>query len=413
MLIMPSSKLNYNLNILILTSILILVNGCGSFSSTSLVSADGIYDERESETANNSSKYYENYFKEKSLELESGFIFSDTVSSESDFINSGDISYSSNQAAWGDIPDTTDYVVDYFPYRNRYFGLGFGFGYFGMYPYYGNWYPGYSYRFVRNMYRYGWMFGYGYFPSYYDFYPYGWWGNSMPFDYRNRYSSYGINNNLYNNKFNRNINSNVSYNSGKRGSSPSVVVYGDGKKTSSPVRNIKNVSGSNINYNVGRSSTLNDNNLDLENSDLKIRSYNDFVKNNPNLNNIERNRIYSRPEMGVGVVGSSSKTKTRSSDNVESRRYYNNPTNNYSGRPAKETQYNWGLGGRSNSNSVNTPYNRVRSYSNPGSNPPSSSRSFNSSSSTYSRSSSPPPAMGNSSRSSSSTSVRANGRGSR
>ena len=125
---------------------------------------------------NSSSKYYENYFKEKALELENDFVFSDSINLNSDFVTSSDISYSSNQAAWGDIPDTIDYVVDYFPYRNRYFGFGY---YGGMYPYYGNWYPGYSYFSMRNWYRYGWM--YGYYPFYYDFYPYGWWGRTMPF----------------------------------------------------------------------------------------------------------------------------------------------------------------------------------------------------------------------------------------
>ena len=122
------------------------------------------------------------------------------------------------KAAWGDIPDTIDYVIDYFPYRNRYFGFGYGYGYFGMYPYYGNWYPGYSYYSMRNWYRYGWM--YGYYPFYYDFYPYGWWGRTMPFGYRNRYSKYGTYvNSPYNNYLNRNTNGNISYNSGKRGSS--------------------------------------------------------------------------------------------------------------------------------------------------------------------------------------------------
>ena len=121
--------------------------------------------------------------------MENGFIFSDSINLDSDFITSNDINYSSNKAAWGDIPDTIDYVIDYFPYRNRYFGFGYGYGYFGMYPYYGNWYPGYSYYSMRNWYRYGWM--YGYYPFYYDFYPYGWWGRTMPFGYRNRYSKYG------------------------------------------------------------------------------------------------------------------------------------------------------------------------------------------------------------------------------
>ena len=61
MLIMPSTKLNSNLNLLIFTFILLVINGCGSFSSSSLVSADGIYGNNNKETQSSSSKYYENY----------------------------------------------------------------------------------------------------------------------------------------------------------------------------------------------------------------------------------------------------------------------------------------------------------------------------------------------------------------
>ena len=397
---MPSIKLNLNLLLLIF----LLTYGCGSFNSSSLVSADGIYNNKNKESEISQSKYYENYFKDKALELENGFVFSDSINLNSDFVTSSDISYSSNQAAWGDIPDTIDYVIDYFPYRNRYLGFGY---YGGMYPYYGNWYSGYSYFSIRNWYRYGWM--YGYYPFYYDFYPYGWWGRTMPFNYRNRYSKFGsYNNSIYNNYLDRNLNENISYNQGKRGSSKGVVVYGNGNSTRS--------SGNNSNatnvtyYNVGRSSTLQDDNV-MDNKDIRIRTYKDFVKdNNSTKNSVERNRIYSRPEMGVGV--SSSGSKARSSGNDVSRRYYTNPTNSSTGRPAKSTQYNWGLGGRNNY-SGNSSNSSTRSYSNPGSRSSSSStRSYNSSSSSYSRSAGPPN-IGSSSSSSSSSSVRSGGRGSR
>ena len=77
MLIMPSNKLKSNLNKSFLVLILIVFTGCGSFNSSSLVSADGIYSNgNKSETQNSSSKYYENYFKEKALELDNDFVFS-------------------------------------------------------------------------------------------------------------------------------------------------------------------------------------------------------------------------------------------------------------------------------------------------------------------------------------------------
>ena len=400
---MPSIKLNLNLNPLLL--ILLLTFGCGSFNSSSLVSADGIYNNNNKESENSTSKYYENYFKDKALELENDFVFSDSINLNSDFVTSSDISYSSNQAAWGDIPDTIDYVVDYFPYRNRYFGFGY---YGGMYPYYGNWYPGYSYFSMRNWYRYGWM--YGYYPFYYDFYPYGWWGRTMPFNYRSRYSKYGsYNNSIYNNYLNRSSNDNISYNQGKRGSSKGVVVYGNGNSTRSSENNSNATSVTY--YNVGRSSTLQDDNV-IDNKDIRIRTYKDFVKdNNSTKNNIERNRIYSRPEMGVGV--SSSGSKARSSGNDVSRRYYTNPTNSSTGRPVKSTEYNWGLGGRNNY-SGNSSNSGVRSYSNPSSSS-SSSRSYSSpsnSSSSYSRPSTSP-SMNTSSSTRGSSSVGSSGRGSR
>ena len=78
MLIMPSNKLKSNLNNSFLVLILIVFTACGSFNSSSLVSADGIYSNgNKSETQNSSSKYYENYFKEKALEMGNDFVFSE------------------------------------------------------------------------------------------------------------------------------------------------------------------------------------------------------------------------------------------------------------------------------------------------------------------------------------------------
>ena len=150
----------------------------------------------------------------------------------------------------------------------------------------------------------------------------------------------------------------------------------------------------------------------IDNKDIRIRSYKDFVKdNNSTKNNIERNRIYSRPEMGVGV--SSSGSKARFSGNDVSRRYYTNPTNSSTGRPAKSTQYNWGLGG-GNNYSGNSSNSGVRSYNNPSSSS-SSTRSYSSpsnSSSSYSRPSTSP-SMNTSSSTRGSSSVGSSGRGSR
>ena len=416
MLIMPSNKLKSNLNKSLLVLILIAFTGCGSFNSSSLVSADGIYSNgNKSETQNSSSKYYENYFKEKALELDNDFVFSDSINSNSDFITSNQISYSANNAAWGQIPDTKDYII-YNSYRDRYFG----YGYYGqMYPPYGYGYgygyPYYSYFAMRNWYRYGW--GIGYYPFYVDFYPYGWWGRTMPFGYRNRYSSYGAyGNNVYDNYLNRDYNSNVSYNDGRRGSSSNVVIYGNGKSTSANGSSKNNNSAKQLTYyNVGRAATVqDDNNIGNNENDTRIRTYKEFVKSN-NSNSVTRNRTYARPEMGIGLSGSAASGRT-SSNGDQTRRYYNNPNSVNDARGSKPTQYDWGLGGRNRSTSNGS---QARSYSNPGSysnTTSGSTRSYStpsSTSSSFSRPSSPPSGNVSSSSSGGGSSVGSGGRGSR
>ncbi len=422
MLIMPSTKFNFNLNSSILVMISLILSGCGSFNSSSLVSADGIYSNNEKvENENSTSKYYENYFKEKALELENDFVFSDSILNNSDYISSNQLSYSRNNAAWGQIPDTKDYVLDFYSYRNSYYGP---YGYYNyMYPGgygYGYGYPFYSYFSMRNWYRYGWSFGY--YPFHYDFYPYGWWGRTMPFGYRNRYStSSAYNNNIYGNFLNRNMNGDVSYNDGRRGSKSNVVVYGNGKSTSTNGSSKSSSNATNVTfYNVGRpgGSLQNDSNMGLKDDDLGIRKYKDFVKEN-NTNSVTRSRTYARPEMGVGLSGNGRNSSGPSGTN-ESRRYYNNPSGTNSARGSKPVQYDWGLGGRNRGNSSGS---QTRSYGNPSSfsgsssSSSSSSRSYStpsSSAGSFSRSSGPP-STGNvsSSSSSGSSSVGSGGRGSR
>ena len=405
MLIMPSTKLNSNLSNITLILILMIFTGCGSFNSSSLVSSDGIYSSgNEKETASNNSKYYENYFKEKANELGNDFVFSDSINSN--YITSNQISYSKNNAAWGEIPDSTDYVIDYYSYRGRYFGYGYGYGYYGsMYPYFGYGYPGYSYYSMRNWMRYGG--GFGFYPSFiFDFYPYGIWGNNMPYGYRNGYySSYGTYANDIYYRNNKSADSNVSYNNGRRGSSSNVVVYGNGKTRtvkgdSKKLKIVSNVTQ----YNVGRSVNVQDDDID------NIRTYKDFVKNN--TNSVTRNRTYNKPEMGVGISGNG-RSNPNITNKADGRRYYSNPNSVYESRATKSNSYDWGLGGRNNRTNSSS---STRSYSNPSSSSPNyntSSRSY-SSPSNSSRSFSRPTTSSNMSSSSSSSSSSAGGsRGSR
>ena len=415
MLIMPSTKLNFNLSNFIFILILMIFTGCGSFNSSSLVSSDGIYSTaNEKETASSNSSYYENYFKDKANEIGNDFVFSDSITSSSNYITSNQISYSKNNAAWGEIPDSTDYVIDYFSYRNRYFGYGYGYGYYGnMYPYYGYGYgyPGYSYYSLRNWMRYGW--GFGFYPSFvFDFYPYGMWGSNMPYGYRNSYySSYGTYaNDIYNRK-NKSADGNVSYNNGRRGSSSNVVVYGNGKTRtvkgdSKKLKIVSNVTQ----YNVGRSVNVQDD--DIDNIKVNnIRTYKDFVKNN--TTSVTRNRTYNKPEMGVGISGSG-RSNPNPTNKVDGRRYYSNPNSVYQARTTKSNSNDWGLGGRNNrANSGSS----TRSYSNPSSSSPNyntSSRSYSSPSSSSRSFSRPTTSSSMSSSSSSSSSSSAGGsRGSR
>ena len=393
---MPFNKLYSHLNIFLINIFILMLVGCGSFNSSSLVSSDGIYS-NESIKENGMSKYYENYFKDKALELQNDFVFNDSLISSNEFITSNDINYSSSNPAWGDIPNSVDYVIDYYPYRNRYLGYGYG-GYYGMYPYYGYWDSGYSYHSMRNWYRYGWMSGY--YPFYYNFYPYNWFGRTMPFGYRNRYSSYGAyGNSPYDNYLNRDYN-NISYNNGRRGSA-SNVVYGNGTKTSVDKDLDKNKV---TNVNSGRSYVKEIDNSN-NNNVIRIRTYQDFVRSTITSKPVERNRIYSRPEGGVVKSDSSTSSNTMRDS---SRRYYNNPTSSNN-----QTKSNWGLSGR-NYNSSSSNSNNVRSYSNPSS----SSQTRSSYGTTPSRSSSnsfsrPPSVSSSSSSSSSSSTSSGSSRGSR
>ena len=46
---------------------------CGSFSPSSFVSSDGLYQSQEVVSESNNGEFYKNYFKEKELELENNY----------------------------------------------------------------------------------------------------------------------------------------------------------------------------------------------------------------------------------------------------------------------------------------------------------------------------------------------------
>ena len=154
--------------------------------------------------------------------------------------------------------------------------------------------------------------------------------------------------------------------------------------------------------------TVQDDNTDNINVN-NIRTYKDFVKSN---NSVTRNRVYNKPEMGVGISGNG-KSNPNLTNKVEGRRYYSNPNSVNELRGSKTND--WGLGGRNIRTNAGS---STRTYSNPSSSLPSynnsnSSRSYSSPSSSN-RSFSRTTTSGSSSSSSSSSNSSVGGsRGSR
>ncbi|WP_418509313.1 hypothetical protein [Corallibacter sp.] len=173
-------------------SLSIVLTSCGSYQYTGQDN-DGIYNsdsntveyEREVTQTSNNGGFYENYFKEKSLEYEmpeeEGDVFTDVDSYEGNYAteNSNEPEYTTGYAGWGN--NTEDVTVNvynsgfnnfgwYNPYR-----AGFGWGYS---PY---WNIGWDY------YGYSPFFYGGYYGAYY---PYHWYGYGYGYHNYNYYAPY-------------------------------------------------------------------------------------------------------------------------------------------------------------------------------------------------------------------------------
>ena len=334
---------------------------CGSFDSSSLVSSDGIYagNENNLETMKPKSDYFKNYFSDEANKYDLDLSQNDSLNLDSFLISSEDIAYSNNNPSWGDIPNSVDYVIDYnrFNYRSRFYS-----------PYFSYYDPFYSYYYPFRMSPF--HFGYGYggwypFMGFGHFSPYFYYAFNSPHGYHYPFWRWGSqgwygNGNLYGYDINNNYmdNTNVSYNRGRRGSSANVVVYSDGRSSSSNTENSERVR----NYNKTRE-TLNNIVNSKTNSNSNIRSYLDPRTSKMNGSQNLRNYINS----GL-IVNDNGKNSLKSSP---SRRYYNDPhTNN--------NDNSWGLSGRNGN--VNSPRNSTSRSSSNWVNPPSTRSSSSSSS---------------------------------
>lgn len=168
--------------------VLLSFNSCGSFQYSGIYD-DGIYSEstpteQVNETVDNtsnSSEYYKNYFKEKSLQIEEdNSVFTDVDSYEGTYAD--DSENTNDYAGWGE-NNSSELVINV--YNDR--------------PFYGN---GWGYNYRNN---WGWNFGWNNWgfgiwqPNYYNLWYSPWndpWYN--PYCYYGCYNNFGYFNNGYN-----------------------------------------------------------------------------------------------------------------------------------------------------------------------------------------------------------------------
>ena len=209
-------QLNYNqkskMPLIGTLGLLFSLASCGSYQYAGY-GDDSVYGtsrtvEYQTETSNQApsqnSTYYQNYFQEKSQELDylaqEDVIFTDIDSYEGNYEVENDtlVEYEESYAGWGQSPSEVSINVY----------SGFGYGGYG-YPYYGSYYSNWYYPY-RN-YGYG-GFGFGFSGYGYPYYSYGYGYPYYGYGYSNYGYRYGYHhNNYYSRK-------GIAYNTGRRGS---------------------------------------------------------------------------------------------------------------------------------------------------------------------------------------------------
>lgn len=168
--------------------VLLSFSSCGSFQYSGIYD-DGIYSEsvpaqpanETVDNSSNSSEYYKNYFKEKSLQIEDdNTVFTDVDSYGGTYAD--DSENTNNYAGWGE-NNSSDIVVNVYD-NGPFYGNGWGFNYRNIW----GWNLGWN----------NWGFGFWQ-PNYYNPWNSPWnnpWYN--PFCYYGSYNNYGYFNNGYN-----------------------------------------------------------------------------------------------------------------------------------------------------------------------------------------------------------------------
>jgi len=202
---------------LVILGLLFGLTSCGSYQYVGQ-DGNGVYEQpnrgveyyEESPQVANNSAYYQNYFKEKSLEYENitpeDEVFTDIDSYEGNYSAENDslnVEYQ-GYAGWGQ--NSTDVSINVYP--------NYGYDYWWYRPYYAynpwSWNYGY-YGWGYPYWGYSWISGYGiaslWYPSYYG-------GYYSPY-YYGYYSPYGSHHGYYGNHYyNRR---NIAYSNGRRG----------------------------------------------------------------------------------------------------------------------------------------------------------------------------------------------------
>ena len=172
--------------------VLLSFSSCGSFQYSGIYD-DGIYSEsvpaqpanETVDNSSNSSEYYKNYFKEKSLQIEdNNTVFTDVDSYGGTYAD--DSENTNNYAGWGE-NNSSDIVVNVYD-NGPFYGNGWGFNYRNNW----GWNLGWN----------NWGFGFWQ-PNYYNPWNIPWnipWNNPWynPFCYYGSYNNYGYFNNGYN-----------------------------------------------------------------------------------------------------------------------------------------------------------------------------------------------------------------------
>ena len=280
--------LKKQMTLVFVVGVLLSLTSCGSFQYSGIYD-DGIYSDSEpakevTETADNtsySSDYYENYFKEKSLQIEEdNTVFTDVDSYQGAYED--DSENTNNYAGWGE-NNSSEIIINV--YDNG--------------PYYGSeW--GYNYR--NN---WGWNFGWnnwGYSfwqPNYYNS-----WYN--PYCYYGCYNNYGY----YNSGYNRFRGRSYSYINGQRRSAYRNSSLSSRSVLSAATRN--RVSRSNL-----RSTTRTTRSTTRPNSRSTTRSTRSITR--PTNTRPTRSNSTTRPTTRPNTTNRSTRSSTRSSTSSTTR----------------------------------------------------------------------------------------------